>query len=119
LKAQQQLTAAARDALRERLADTAGVVRVEAASALAATGDAERALAVLAEELRHRQPEVALQAARSLELLGERARPVLPAMRQALGRAQAEQQRNDIQMFIRFSLEAALEQLATDGGPRT
>jgi hypothetical protein len=60
--------------------------------------------------LRHDRPDVVLHAARTVELLGERARPLLPTMRETLEQAKTTEQRGDMPMFIRFSLEAALEE---------
>jgi hypothetical protein len=52
---------------------------------------------------------VVLHAARALELLGPAAGPVRPAMQSALAAARnAETLGDDLAMFIRFSLEAAL-----------
>jgi arylsulfatase A-like enzyme len=105
----------ARTALRASLSDSSPVVRVEAASALAHHGETAEALPVLAAALSGGEPEVALHAARALELLGPKARPVVPAMRQALDRAQKAERGGDMLMFIRFSLEAALENLEAAG----
>lgn len=96
-------------ALRESLKDPSSVVRVEAASALAWADDEAAALPVLKELLKGGRPEETLHAARSLELLGNRARSVAPSMRFLL-----EQTRNkdgDIWMFVRFSLASALTSL--------
>lgn len=101
-----------RSALRERLSDPSAVVRIEAASALAAHGETGEALPVLAEGLTDETPEIALHAARAIELLGPQARPLLPTMQRVLERAREEEQGSDIMMFVRFSLEAACEQLA-------
>jgi N-sulfoglucosamine sulfohydrolase len=101
--------APARALLRARLRDEAAVVRIEAAPALAHLGEGQDALRVLAEALTSREPEVALHAARSLELLGRRSDPLRPVMRETLAWAAAGEATDDILMFIRFSLEAALE----------
>jgi N-sulfoglucosamine sulfohydrolase len=103
------LGAAARSAVQERLDDSSPVVRIELASALAALGPSDDAFTVLAQALKHSMPEVALHAARAVELLGERARPLLPVMRQTLEDARANKHLGDLPMFIRFSLEAALD----------
>jgi N-sulfoglucosamine sulfohydrolase len=93
-------------------ADASPCVRIELAAARAAMDPSREALAELAEHLDHNRHEIVLHAARTLELLGERARPLLPKMRETLQRARAEEQQGDMPMFIRFSLEAAVEQLA-------
>jgi len=104
----------ARITLRQRLADSSAVVRIEAASALARQGETgeslEESLAVLAAALAGDEPEAALHAARALELLGERAFSLRAEMQQALERARGRD--SDMMMFIRFSLEASLEQFA-------
>jgi N-sulfoglucosamine sulfohydrolase len=101
--------APARWMLRERLADDSPVVRIEAASALAHLEESMDAVKVLAEALASRQPERALHAARAIELLGSRADPLRPVMKDALDWARVGEETDDILMFIRFSLEAALE----------
>jgi N-sulfoglucosamine sulfohydrolase len=109
LNARQQLSDADRQALRQAAESGSAVVRVEAAAALARDGDAQFALPLLAAALSDESPEVVLHAARALELLGDAARPVQPQMRAALAAArQREAAGEDIAMFIRFSLEAAL-----------
>ena len=101
-----------REALQRRLSDRSPVVRIEAASALASQGKSDEALPVLADGLTSDDAEVALHAARALELLGPTARPLLPTMQQVLDRARKAEQGSDMMMFIRFSLEASLEKLA-------
>lgn len=110
--AARRISEEARIALRDRLSDASPVVRIEAASALAHHGETDQALPVLAAALTEDAPEVALHAARALELLGPRARPLLPTMQQVLERARRAEEANDFAMFIRFSLDASLEKLA-------
>ncbi len=98
-----------RAALRQTLADASPAARIEAAAALARHGDAAPAMPVLAAALHHETREVVLHAARALELLGPIAKPLHPEMRDALAIAsEAEKTGDDIAMFVRFSLEAAL-----------
>jgi N-sulfoglucosamine sulfohydrolase len=104
-----RLGEAARSALQKQLDDPAPVVRIELASTLAALGPSEEAFAALAQALNHSAPEVVLHASRAVELLGERARPLLPVMRQTLEDARGNEHLGDMPMFIRFSLEAALD----------
>jgi arylsulfatase A-like enzyme len=94
--------AAAREALRLALQDPSLPVQVEAAGILAAHLEDRHALERLAGMLRGGDEHAALHAARTLQLLGEKARPVLPAMREAMG------QGSD---FTRWSLEAAVARL--------
>jgi N-sulfoglucosamine sulfohydrolase len=71
--------------------------------------DLERALSVLRKELESDDPAVVLLACRSIELLGDTARPLAGAMKQAAARA--EDMESDLALFIRFSAEAFLRRL--------
>ncbi|MBE7502874.1 MAG: sulfatase [Verrucomicrobiales bacterium] len=98
-----------RPALRRALTDHCAVVRVEAAAALVGLGEAPEPLRVLEIELRSTQPDVALHAARALQLLGQRAAPAWPVMREVLEQARREEPSvGDPAMYLRFSLETAL-----------
>jgi len=99
----------AQKAVTKALNDPSPSVRIEAAGALANLGQADRALPLLAKELKSKHPDARLHAARTLELLGEKARPALPAMRAAA--ESARKKRGDPAMFLRFSLNAALRKL--------
>ena len=108
--AREKLDAADLEALRAALADTDAVVRIEAAAALARHGEGEAALPVLTAALADSTFEIALHAARALQMLGPVAEPARKDMAAALTRArQAEATGETMAMFIRFSLEAALE----------
>ena len=109
LRAQGPKAAPARDALAEALGDASPSVRIEAAAALAGLDKADKALAVLVRELRSADPYAALHAARTLQLLGEKARAALPAMRKML--AKVKDARGDSAMFMRFALAPAVKQL--------
>jgi HEAT repeat protein len=109
LHAAEKLSEADRTALREALRDESAVVRIEAAAALASHDEPDTALPVLSQALKNDTPEVVLHAARALELLGSIAHPANAEMRVALAKArERELSGDDIAMFIRFSLEAAL-----------
>ncbi len=100
-----------REALRVALKDESAVVRIEAAAALARGGEATPALPVLTAALRDEATDVALHAARALELLGPTANPARADMRAVLATAHAAELSGDpLAMFIRFSLETALRQ---------
>jgi N-sulfoglucosamine sulfohydrolase len=99
----------ARAPLTVALKDTAPAVRIEAAWAFVDMGFGAKALPVLAAALEGRDRRAAVRAARALEMLGEKARPMLPAMQRA--RAAARKGRGDGAMFIRFALDTALEKL--------
>ena len=71
--------------------------------------DLDAALAVLEKELAGEDLDAALLACRTLELLGERARPAARAMRSAAARF--EDVEGDQSLFIRFSTSAFLSRL--------
>jgi uncharacterized sulfatase len=125
--------AQSREALHAALDDPSAVVRIAAAGALArharleaeapggpgplegaaaepeGQADLDAALSVLQEELKSEDLDAALLACRTIELLGERARPAAPAMRQAAARF--EEAEGDQALFIRFSTGAFLDRL--------
>ena len=96
-------------ALRGALADDALAVAVEAAWALLALGPNDQAIRRLTDILAGADARAALRAARALEMLGERARPALPAMKRALDAA--TRGKGDPAMFLRFALEPAVKAL--------
>lgn len=100
--------APAKDALRRALADPSPSVQVAAASALASLGDVDAALPILTKHLQSEQLDVALQAARTLQLLGEPARPALPEMNRVLETAKQQGNLAPQYMFLDFSLQAAV-----------
>ncbi len=89
-------------AIERALADPSVPVQVEAAGILARWGD-RQAVAHLAAVLRAGDEHAQTHAARTLQLLGEKARGALPEMKEALKLDN---------MFIRFSMEAAVEALS-------
>ena len=110
LRALGSKAAPAAERLVKALADAAPNVRIEAAAALAGMGRTKKALHVLAEELGNKDLRVVLHAARILQLLGEKARPVLAAMKRA--QAAAKGGRGDAKMFIWFVLDPAVKKLS-------
>lgn len=99
----------ARTSLAAALKDSSAVVRIEAAAALADLGETAEPLRILETELRSSQSDGALHAARTLQLLGARARPAWPAMREVCERARRDENMvGDPAMYLRFSLESAL-----------
>ena len=96
-------------ALRKALADASASVRIESAAALCGLGQAEGALDLLAKELRSGARGAALHAARALQLLGQAARPALPAMKAALQAARTGKGQDA--MYIRFGLDPAVKKL--------
>jgi N-sulfoglucosamine sulfohydrolase len=103
--------APARDALRLALADQSPSVQVAAAAALASLGDVDPALPILTKHLQGDQLDVALQAARALQLLGEPARPALPEINRILETAKQPGNRAPQYLFLEFSLQAAVRKL--------
>ncbi|HOX55867.1 MAG TPA: sulfatase-like hydrolase/transferase [Candidatus Paceibacterota bacterium] len=104
--------AAGKDALRKALADESVPVRVEAAGVLVAQFSDGEALQVLTKLLQDPSYIAATHAARTLELLGEKARPAVPAMLEALAA--------NPQAYVRNSLSEGLRALGleVDSGNR-
>lgn len=103
--------AGATEALKAALADPSLPVRIEAAGVLVAQRDDRPALELLARLVAGDDEHAVLHAARTLQMLGEKSRPVLPALREALPRLQ--------NMFSRWAVAGAIERLdATDAKPR-
>jgi HEAT repeat protein len=97
-----------RTALLKALKDKSAVVRIEAAATLVELDGNSDALAVLENELRSSRWDVVLHAARALELLGERARPALPAMREVYEAACKNMAAGSTVEFVRCCLNSAL-----------
>ncbi len=76
--------AGAKGALRKALSDKSMPVRIEAAGVLVAQFDDRPALDLLAGILSTGDEHAVLHAARTLQMLGEKARPVLPALQEVL-----------------------------------
>jgi N-sulfoglucosamine sulfohydrolase len=96
--------APAREALSRALLDASPNVRFEAAGALCKLGQERDALPVLVKGLDDSRPWVILHAARSLQSVGEAARPVMPQIRKAREKGAG----GLYEMFIRWALEGAL-----------
>ncbi|MBM4019110.1 MAG: sulfatase [Planctomycetes bacterium] len=111
LKALGRDAAPAREALRAALADPSATVSVEAAGALAAQGGVQPALDVLVKELRGPRPDAAAHAARTLELLGEAARPVLPAMKEAAAALEENLKKFTGHYQTAFALDSSIRRL--------
>ncbi|MDY0169656.1 MAG: sulfatase-like hydrolase/transferase [Thermoguttaceae bacterium] len=112
LRAQGAAGAGAREALVAALGDRSPTVRVEAAGVLVSLDGTADALDVLTAALASESDDVALHAARTLQLLGEQARPALPVMQAVLRAAKPPHRTPDFAMFLRFSLEPAVERLS-------
>lgn len=99
----------AHDAIRKALDDAALSVQIEAAGILVREWNDLDGLAKLTALLRSNDDTVRLYAARTLQLLGEKARPAIPVMQEALAKKPT--------MFLQFSLKAALEALGVPTKP--
>jgi N-sulfoglucosamine sulfohydrolase len=111
LRAQGAAGAAAIPALRRATEDGSASVRIEAAGALVALGDGEAPLRVLVNELQGRDWNAAVHAARTLQLLGGRARPVRDELKARLEAVTPLAKQRDAAMFIQFALDAAVREL--------
>ena len=104
--------APARQALKKALEDPSPNVRFTAAGALCRLGFAEDAVPVLAQGLMDSREVVVLHAARTLELLGDKARPAVPQMelaRKKCKKIDGSYRNNNYAMFIDWALKHALE----------
>ncbi|MFT7513614.1 MAG: N-sulfoglucosamine sulfohydrolase [Candidatus Omnitrophota bacterium] len=119
LTAAKQLDAAHHAALKKALSDASISVRIQAADALARHGKAALALPVLGKALQHKNIAAVLHAARTIELMGHDALPLVDAMRtcdtrmktiRPPGTSPVVVQPGDIDMamFVGFSTEAFL-----------
>jgi len=100
------------EALTERLADSSPNVRFAAAGALCKLGLCEDALPVLAEGLEDEREETVLYAAREIQSIGSKARPIIQQIRDAQGRYKnpdGTYNNNNHAMFIDWALKYALE----------
>ncbi len=119
LAARDSLSAKARKALEQALSDGSAAVRTAAARALGTHGEADKALPVLTDTLKHDSLTAVLKAARNIEMLGDAARGAVPAMRQVLERARSirpsdtpatvvQTGKQDLAMFTSFAAKGFL-----------
>lgn len=99
-------------ALKTALSDSAAVVRIEAANALARHQMLSEALPVLIELLQHDDLTVVLYAARTIERLGASARSARAAMQELFDRH--ADQPGDLSWFIRFTTTGFLSRLEVE-----
>lgn len=111
LRANPAAATLSRAELERALRDPSAPVRIEAAGALLAAGPHPTALELLASELDATPGEVAVHAARTLELLGAGAAPLRTQVRARLKKAQQAERGNDPELYIRFALGGLLPQL--------
>jgi hypothetical protein len=93
--------------------DASLTARIEAAAVvLAAAQEADAAaVEILTGTLRAGAAHARLQAARALELLGDRARPALQTLRDVWPEVRDARVGNDDALFLRFSIGSALRNL--------
>jgi arylsulfatase A-like enzyme len=101
--------------LLKALSDDSGVVRVEAAAALAKLGEASAALPILEKALTSPCIELRVHAIRHLELLGRLAAPAKPSIQKARDEAARRRKEGPNFLYIQFSADAALAKLASSG----
>jgi HEAT repeat protein len=91
------------------LTDPSPPVRIEAAGALAALGEPAKAVTALRKELGSDSQSAVLRAVRTLELMGEAARPAAADVKAVLASGHAKTE--PLGMFVAFSAQALLEAL--------
>ncbi|MEN9402704.1 MAG: Choline-sulfatase, partial [Verrucomicrobiota bacterium] len=99
--------------LQRALADESAAVRIEAAGIRVAQWDDRAALRLLTDDLTGTDGPAAQQAARTLQLLGEKARPAIPALREALPRLPAAAEAD----YTRWSIISTLNRLTGEHQP--
>ena len=108
------------DALNGLLSDSSPAVQIAAAEALCRQVDSKKAVQVLGNWVKDDRPWLAMQAARSILLVGENARPLIPGMYKVLeknrGTPGASLKYKDFNYaaFTSWSLEWALKELGED-----
>jgi N-sulfoglucosamine sulfohydrolase len=100
-----------KSALKKALIDPSAAVRIESAAALIQRGDTTPALAVLTKQLKGEDLDAMMHAARTLQLLGDKARPALSEMKDALAQSRKTAKKDGRFLYVRFSLEPAIQKL--------
>ena len=77
-------------ALKSALQDSSPSVQINAAEALCRSGEYPDAVSILGKWMKDERPRLAMQAARSIQLVGEDARPLIPDMYQVLAQNLAD-----------------------------
>lgn len=121
LTADKKLGTVQRAHLVKALKDSSISVRIQAADAIARNGQTKKALPVLSEALQSKNLTAVLHAARVIELLGDKAKSLVPAMRATDARLKGMRPKDipatvvlpgdlDMAMFIGFSIQAFLNE---------
>jgi len=120
LMQKETLTNESINALNNLLSDPSPAVQVAAAELLSLRTDSEEAVQTLGKWVQDDRPWLAMQAARSILLVGENARPLIPVMYRVLdknlGEPGAKRKYKDFNYaaFTSWSLEWALQELGED-----
>ncbi len=110
-----------RQAAEALLTDSSASVRIAAAEMLGRRGESEAAIETLGELVRDDRPWVALQAARSIQLIGEHARPLIPVIYDVLDKnlndgtgSHRKYMDFNYAAFTSWALEWALQEMGED-----
>jgi uncharacterized sulfatase len=95
----------AKTALKRMLTDESPVVRIAAAHALCDWGNEKEGLPILVEALKYKNNKVGLYAVTALKMIGEKARPALPQIKDCL---------NDSDEYVKRVTQAVLDRLQND-----
>lgn len=116
-----EISEQSKTALQDLLADDSPSVQIAAAEALCKYQNSPEAIEALGRQVQDDRPWVALQAARSIQLVGEQARPLIPIMYKVLdknlgGPNASHRKYKDFNYsaFTSWSLEWALQELGED-----
>ena len=120
LSASKTLSPEAIEALTAALADKSVSIRIQAADALSRNGHIKAAIPALEKALKHKNLSAVMHAARTVEMLGETALPLVDAMRACDARMKrirppgtspvvVQSGEMDMAMFVGFSTEAFLK----------
>lgn len=117
---QKSIGPAAKAALEALLADPSPSVQISAAEALCQFGQSPQAVKVLGTHVQSDQPTLALQAARTIQLVGEDARPLIPILNQVLEKNLGEPGQRlkykdfNFAAFTSWALEWALKEMGEE-----
>lgn len=116
----EELSANSISSLEALLSDPSPSVQIAAAEAMCRFGSSEKAVRILGELVQSDQVWLALQAARSIQLIGEDARPLIPIIRKVLQSLLGEPGKRlkykdfNYAAFTSWALEWALQQLGEE-----
>jgi hypothetical protein len=108
------------EALKQTLRDESPSVQINAAEALCRAGNYPEAVEVLGKWVQDERPWLAMQAARSIQLVGEDARPLVPVIYEVLEKNLGEPGQRlkykdfNYAAFTSWALEWALQELGVE-----